>query len=151
MQTNFLYNIKSFFQDIIQHFKNKMFSSKYVVKGKCKRCGQCCSTILFSDENGYIKTPEDFIKLQKRNPKLFQFTINGIVNDVDKDNPQFGALLFKCKALKEDGRCSQYFFRSFFCRDYPAINSQFIQMGGTTLDGCGYYFDVDKKFKEYLK
>ena len=65
--------IKNFIQDIIQHIKNKMFSSRYVVKGKCKKCGQCCSTILLSDENGYIKTQEDFIKLQKENRSVRNF------------------------------------------------------------------------------
>ena len=127
-----------------------MFSSKYVVKGKCKQCGQCCSTILFSDENGYIKTAEDFIKLQKANPKMKQFVINGIIDDAQKNDTKYGALLFKCKALKEDGKCSKYLFRPLFCRDYPSINPLFIEMGGTTLDNCGYYFDVDKKFSDYL-
>lgn len=142
--------IKNFFEDIIQYLKNRVFSSKYIVKGKCKQCGQCCATILFSDENGYIKTPEDFIKLQRKNHKLNMFAINGRVDDVDENNQQFGALLFKCKVLGEDGKCTRYFFRSLFCRDYPSINSHFIQMGGTTLDGCGYYFDVDKKFSDYI-
>ncbi len=143
--------IKNFIEDIIQLAKNKLFSSKYVVKGKCKKCGKCCSTILLSDENGYIKTQEDFIKLQKENRAIRNFVINGIVDDVEKDSPQYGALLFKCKVLREDGKCGRYFLRSLFCRDYPSINPYFIQMGGTTLDGCGYYFDVDKKFSEYLK
>ena len=143
--------IKNFIEDLICYFKNKLFSSKYVIKGKCKKCGQCCSTILFSDENSYIKTHEDFIKLLKKNKRLNNFTINGKVCDVEKDNPQYGALLFKCKSLKEDGKCANYFFRSLYCRDYPSINPSFIQMGGTTLEGCGYYFDVDKKFEEYLK
>ena len=128
-----------------------MFSSRYVVKGKCKKCGKCCSTILLSDENGYIKTEEDFIKLQKQNRAIRNFVINGVADDVEKDSPQYGALLFKCRVLRDDGRCERYFFRSLFCRDYPSINPDFIQMGGTTLDGCGYYFDVDKKFEEYLK
>ena len=153
MQQEFLeyMQINIFFEDLIQHIKNKFFSSKYVVKGKCKKCGQCCSTILFSDENGYIKSAEDFLELCKKNKRLYDFTINGKVNDVDKNNEQYGALLFRCKALKENGQCSKYFFRSFFCRDYPSINPSFIQMGGTTLENCGYYFDVDKKFSEYLK
>lgn len=143
-------NIKNSIEDIIQYFKNKLFSSKYVVKGKCKMCGKCCSTILFSDENGYIKTPEDFIKLQKVNPKMKQFTISGIVSDTDENDCHYGALMFKCKALGKDGKCTKYLFRPLFCRDYPAINPTFIEMGGTTLDDCGYYFDVDKKFSDYL-
>ncbi len=113
-------------------------------------CGQCCSTILFSDENGYIKTPETFEELKKKNRKLRQFVINGKVDDVEKEHIQYGALLFKCRALKNN-KCSVYFMRSFFCRDYPQVNSEFIQMGGTTLDDCGYKFDVNKTFDDYLK
>lgn len=143
-------NPRNFFEDIIQYLKNKMYSSKYVVKGKCKQCGKCCATILFSDENGYIKTPEDFIELQKKNSRFRQFVINGRVDDTEENNAQYGALLFKCRALKDDGKCSRYFLRSLFCRDYPSVNPLFIQMGGTTLDECGYYFDVNKKFSEYL-
>ena len=57
--------IKNGLEDLILYIKNKIFSSKYIVKGKCKQCGQCCSTILFSDENGYIKDEEGFYNLQK--------------------------------------------------------------------------------------
>ena len=141
--------IKNGLEDLILYIKNKIFSSKYIVKGKCKQCGQCCSTILFSDENGYIKDEEGFYNLQKRNRRYRHFTINGRVED--KDNSFFdGALMFKCKSLGEDGKCKRYFFRPIYCRDYPSINSDFIYNGGETLDGCGYYFDTDKKFKDYL-
>ncbi len=140
----------NFIQDLIQYIKNKLFSSKYVVKGKCKQCGKCCSTILFSDENGYIKTEEDFLNLQKRNRRYLHFTINGKVED--KNNSFYdGALMFKCKSLGEDNRCKRYILRSLYCRDYPSINPTFIHNGGETLDDCGFWFDVDKKFKEYLK
>ena len=100
--------IKNFIQDIIQYIKNKMFSSRYVVKGKCKKCGKCCSTILLSDENGYIKTEEDFIKLQKQNRARRNFVINGIADDVEKDSPQYGALLFKCRVLRDDGKIKYF-------------------------------------------
>ena len=142
--------VKNTFEDIIQYIKNKLFSSKYVVRGKCKQCGQCCKTILFSDENSYIKSEESFIALQKRNRRYLHFTINGKVKD--ENNSFFdGALMFKCKSLGKDGRCKKYFFRSLWCRTYPSINSDFIYNGGQTLDNCGFYFDVDKKFKDYLK
>lgn len=143
-------NIKNIFEDTVQYIKNKLFSSKYVVKGKCKKCGKCCSTILFCDENGYIKTEEDFLELQRENRRYRHFEISGKVED--KNNSFFnGALMFRCKSLGEDGRCTKYFLRSLYCRDYPSINSTFIHNGGETLDGCGFYFDVSKKFKDYLE
>lgn len=142
-------NPKNIYEDILQYIKNKLFSSKYVIKGKCKKCGQCCASILFSDEKGYIKNEDDFINLQKRNRRYRHFEISGKV--CDENDFTNGALTFRCKSLGKDGRCTKYFFRSLYCRDYPSINSAFIHNGGTTLDGCGYYFDVDKKFKDYLK
>lgn len=142
--------VKNTFEDFIQYIKNKFFSSKYITKGKCKKCGTCCRTILFSDENGYIKSKEAFLELQKRNKRYLRFVINGTVKNTE--NSSFdGALMFKCKSLSKDNKCKKYFLRPLWCRDYPSINSNFIYNGGQTLDECGFYFDVDKKFKDYLK
>ena len=139
--------IKNFIEDKILEIKNKLTSSKYVVKGKCKQCGKCCSCILFSDENGYIKTDEAFKRLQKRHFIYKLFYKNGTVTNEGEELE--GAYLFKCKLLKNN-RCSIYLIRPIFCRDYPSINSKFIEMGGTTLDDCGFYFEPDKKFKDYI-
>jgi len=131
-------------KDWFKFFLNKFTSSKYVIKGKCKKCGNCCRTILLSDENGYIKDEEHFKQIQKENKRYKIFEISGRMEEN-------GALMFKCKALKENGLCGAYFFRSLYCRNYPAINYDFLNNGGTTIDGCGYYFDVNKKFKDYIK
>lgn len=133
------------FKDWVKYFFNKFNSSKYVLKGKCKRCGECCKNILFSDENGYIKTVEGFEALKKRNKKYNHFEIAGKLDELG------GAFLFKCKSLNKNNLCKDYFFRSLYCRDYPSINPEFIRNGGETLDGCGYYFDVNKKFSDYIK
>jgi len=141
--------VKNLFEDIVQYFKNKFTSSRYVLRGKCKKCGKCCETILFFDGGGYIKDEDGFLELQRSNNRYKHFTINGKVND--KSNPFLdGALMFKCKSLRKDGKCGKYFLRSLYCRMYPVIKPDFIYNGGETLDGCGYYFDVDKKFRDYL-
>ncbi len=141
----------------IEFIKNRLTTSKYVLKGKCKMCGACCENILFSDEKGYIKEAREFEELRKRNRRYYSFEIAGTYEGEytaeefkDKRNIK-GALLFRCKSLGEDKKCKNYFLRSLYCRDYPAINPEFIARGGTTLDGCGYYFDVSKKFKDFLK
>ena len=130
--------------DWLNYFKNKFSSSRYILKGKCKKCGACCRNILFSNENGYIKTEADFVEMQERNRRYRLFEISGKLEEN-------GALLFKCKMLGDDNLCKSYFLRSLYCRDYPSVNPKFIQNGGTTLDGCGFYFDVNKKFEDYLK
>ena len=141
--------IKNFVEDIIFSIKNKLFSSKYVIKGKCKRCGACCRNILFSTQEGYIKDEAIFKKMQKKYPYYRNFKISGIVKD--KKDFQNGALTFECKFISKNNKCKIYPIRPIFCRDYPNINPSLIYEGVTMLDGCGFYFDIDKKFKTYLK
>ena len=141
--------IKNFIEDIKLDLSNKLFSSKYIIKGKCKRCGNCCRNILFSTQEGYIKDEKIFYKMQKKYRYYKNFKISGIVQD--KKDFQNGALTFECKFISKENKCRIYFLRPLFCRDYPNINPELIHSGVTMLDGCGFYFDVNKKFSEYLK
>ncbi len=143
------YSFKNFIEDLIFDIKTKLFSSKYILKGKCKRCGNCCRNILFSTKEGYIKSKELFETMQKKYPYYRNFKISGVIQD--KKDFQNGALTFECKFISKDNRCKIYFFRPLFCRDYPDINPNLIYNGVTMLDNCGYYFDINKDFKSYLK
>lgn len=120
----------------------KKFSSKFILKGKCKQCGECCRNIVFYIHESPIKTEKQFESLKNWKKNYNHFFISG--KDVD------GAILFTCKSLGENGKCKDYFFRSLACRNYPKINTQFILNGGKPLDNCGFYFDVDKNFSEYI-
>ena len=135
--------IKTFFQHL-KFLYNKTFSSKYVVKGTCKACGKCCSSIVFYDGEILIKTPQQFEQAKLKNKRMNMFEISG-TDETD------GALTFRCKSLGKDGKCKNYWLRSMFCREYPFVIPEFIKNNGQTLKGCGYYFDIDKKFNEYLK
>ena len=126
----------------LKFFLQKMFSSKYVVSGKCNKCGDCCRQITFSVGDKLVTDEQEFLRMQKFEKKYKNFEINGKTGD--------GVLLFKCKALKDDGSCGVHWFRSLNCRLYPYFNKMFVR-GGETLDGCGYTFSVDKKFSEYLE
>ena len=141
-------SILNFLEDFILHLKNKIFSSKYVLKGKCKKCGACCRNILFSTTDGYVKDENVFKNMQKKHRYYRNFKISGIVSD--KQDFQNGALTFECKYISKNNKCLIYPFRPLFCRDYPSINQELIYSGVTMLDECGYYFDVSKKFKDYL-
>ena len=74
-------NIKNFFEDLILDIKNKLFSSKYILKGKCKKCGACCRNILFSTSEGYVKSRDIFKKMQKQHRYYRNFKISGVVKD----------------------------------------------------------------------
>ena len=146
---NFFRNIKNFFEDFFLDLYNKFFSSRYVVKGKCKRCGKCCRNILFSTKDGYVKSKELFMDMCKKYPYYRNFKISGVVEN--KKDFQNGALTFECKYISKENKCKIYLIRPMFCRDYPSINPDLIYAGVEMLDNCGFYFDVNKKFDEYLK
>ena len=88
-------------------------------------------------------------KCKKKYRYYRNFRISGIVEN--KKDFQNGALTFECKFISKNNKCKIYWFRPIFCRDYPNINSSLIYDGVEMLDNCGFYFDVDKKFSEYLK
>lgn len=140
---------RNFFQDFFLELHNKYFSSRYVLKGKCKKCGRCCRNILFSTAEGYVKDEKIFLEMQKKHRYYRNFKISGVVKD--KQDFQNGALTFECKFISKNNKCMIYFFRPIFCRDYPNTNQELIYQGVEMLDNCGFYFDVNKKFSEYLK
>ena len=145
----FFKEIINFFQDFFLDLHNKFFSSHYVVKGKCKKCGACCRNILFSTANGYVKDEKIFKEMQKKHRYYRNFKVSGKIKD--KQDFQNGALTFECRFISKDNKCLIYWFRPLFCRDYPNVNQDLIYNGVEMLDNCGFYFDVDKKFDEYLK
>ena len=108
-------NIKNFFEDYFLFLNSKLFSSKYVLKGKCKKCGKCCRNILFSTKDGYVKDIKIFEEMQKKHKYYRNFRISGVVEN--KQDFQNGALTFECKFINKNNRCMIYFIRPLFCRD----------------------------------
>lgn len=144
-----LIEVKKNIEDFFLLIYNSIFSSKYIIKGKCKQCGNCCRNILFTQNGAYVKSKEVFQEMQKKYKYYRNFEISGVVQE--KQDFQNGALTFKCKYISDKNKCRIYFFRPNFCRDYPDINPDLIYNGVEMLDGCGFYFDVNKKFKDYLE
>lgn len=126
----------------IKFFFQKYTSSKYVKKGKCNMCGNCCRNILLYIEEEPIKTAEQFEKVKEWEKHYRNFYISG------KDEK--GALLFTCSEIDDNNRCKVYFFRGLGCRMYPKKNTKFLINGGKPLDGCGFYFEPNKEFKNFL-
>ena len=141
--------IKNFFEDFFLDLYNNIFSSKYVRKGKCKKCGACCRNIMFSTKDGFVKSGELFKQMQNKYKYYRNFKISGVIND--KQDFKNGALTFECKHISKSNRCKIYSLRPIFCRRYPDIDKELIYNGVTMLNECGYSFDVDKKFDSYLK
>lgn len=121
----------------------KICSPKYVRKGKCLSCGNCCRNILLcTADNKAIRSKEQFEKIKKFDKHFYNFYISG--------KSENGELLFTCRELGEDNKCKVYFFRGLGCRKYPKTDTKFLINHGKPLDGCGYYFEASKKFGDYL-
>lgn len=86
--------------------------------------------------------------MQKKYRYYKNFRISGKIEN--KQDFQNGALTFECKFISKNNKCLIYPIRPIFCRDYPNINPELIYNGVKMLDECGFYFDVNKKFEEYL-
>ncbi len=134
--------LKKFLEDLYFYISSK-FSNKLNIKGKCKMCGACCKTIVFYVGDNQVKTKEQFELLKKWDKKYNNFEIFGVAPD--------GALYFKCKALDSTNKCKVYHFRSLACRMYPKYHASFFTRGDEFKNGCGYYLEPKKKFKEFIK
>ena len=134
--------MKNFFENI-KFYVNKTFSNPMKVKGKCRACGECCRTIVFYVGENPVSTNEQFELLKKWDKKYYNFIPNGIAHD--------GALYFKCKFLKDDGKCKVYPIRSISCRMYPKYSASFFTRGNGIKECCGYYLEPSKNFKDFLK
>jgi len=129
--------------EYIKFIINKFQSSKYVRKGGCRQCGECCRNIVFIVGDKKIQTETQFELIKKWDKHYCNFYISG--KDTD------GALLFTCRELSDDNKCRVYHFRSILCRMYPNPNAKFLAAGGKLQDNCGYYFEANKKFEDYFK
>ena len=128
--------------EYLKFYLKKLTSSKFVRKGKCNRCGNCCRNILLYIEDKPIRTEEEFERVKKWEKHYHNFYISGVMEN--------GSLLFTCREIDDNNRCKVYFFRGLGCRMYPKKDTKFLINGGKPLDGCGYYFEADKPFKSFL-
>lgn len=95
--------------------KKVLFRSRWVLEGKCRKCGTCCKEI-------YLRiTPRQlssklFTELAVRwTSWIFDFELLRI----DYENCY---LVFSCKHLRSDGKCGSYFWRPNICRNYPLVD-----------------------------
>jgi hypothetical protein len=131
--------MKDFFIKMILKFMGK----HYWRRGSCNQCGQCCKTITLRFPDKLLTRESEFEYLKENYPRFHHFYISGRADN--------GVLLFACKFLTEDNRCSVYNLRSFFCRAYPNFDTRFIKLGGKPLEGCGFYYEPITPFKEHLQ
>ncbi len=114
---------------------------KLEVIGQCKQCGDCCRSLMLIDGRGVVRSKRYFRRLQKKD----QFYRNLEIVGTDRN----GILVFNCKLIGEDGRCTNYEERPDICRDFPDL--LMFRFGGELDVDCGYKVRTKVDFKEVLK
>lgn len=108
---------------------------RYEITGKCNMCGKCCNYMYSYD----TYTEKEFKLMQFFFPTYRRFYIKG--------RDEEGNLIFACKLVTPEGKCSVYKKRPRMCRKYPA---KWIGYPGKLHDGCGYKVNI-KTFEDYVK
>lgn len=108
----------------------------YERSGSCLCCGQCCRAILITMDPKFLR---------RRFIRNFAVWWNKYFNNMHLVGIfiEDGYMVFSCDNQNEDGTCGNYFWRPFFCREYPRAFGYFERP--TTLAGCGYLFNPKKK------
>ncbi len=124
--------VKTIIYEILSEFVPERVS--YEITGECRQCGKCCNYMYSFD----TYTEKEFRIMQFLYPKYKRFYIKG------RDDE--GNLIFACKLVTPDGKCSDYKHRLRMCRNYPAKR---INYPAKLHEGCGYKVNI-KTFEDYL-
>ena len=125
--------VKTIVYEILSDFVPERVS--YEITGECRQCGKCCNYMYSFD----TYTEKEFKIMQFLYSKYKRFYIKG----KDED----GNLIFACRLVNPDGKCSDYKHRLRMCRNYPAKR---INYPAKLHEGCGYKVNI-KTFDDYLK
>jgi hypothetical protein len=112
-----------------------------VIRGHCKKCGNCCRQLNICEEGKWVATSRHFKQILKESPEYERFEITG--------KNKNGSLNFKCTWLNEDGTCKDYTNRLDICRDFP--DSMAIMNQGVLPDGCGFEIYIENSFEYILQ
>ena len=130
-------------KDLLKFYWNRITSPKYILQGKCKKCGRCCRNIVFYAYDKPITDINVYKELKLKNRRMELFYLSG--------KNEKGELLFTCKSLSEDNKCKYYFLRSLYCRRYPMVKSLSTGQYLTPPEGCGYTILPNKSFQDIIK
>lgn len=125
--------LKAIYYEICSHFVTEKVY--YEITGECKQCGKCCNYMYSYD----TYTEKEFQIMQFLFPAYKRFYIKG--------RDEFGNLIFACKLVTKDGKCSVYKKRLPMRKKYPVRR---LRHKAILHEGCGYKVK-DINFKDYLK
>ncbi len=122
---------------IVNEIKSYFVPEKvsYAITGACKQCGKCCNYMYSFD----TYSEQEFKFMQALYPAYKRFYIKGQDDE--------GNLIFACKYVSEDGKCTVYKKRLRMCKNYPVKK---LKYAAKLHEGCGFQVET-KNFEDYLK
>ena len=117
MADNFIFNLVK-----------KPFKTKWILEGKCRKCGRCCRDIGMKIDPRLLQSSLITDIIVRWISWLFNFELKHI---------EYDSLLivFTCKKSTPEGTCGDYKWRPNICRNYPIVD-YFDKPG--LFDTCGY-------------
>ena len=100
---------------------------KTPLTGQCKQRGVCCQNIAVGLSHRMNRSRVIVTWVNAWYQFVYNFKLKGwYKNDA--------VLIYSCRYLSPQGRCTIYWRRPFICRQYPHRK----RVGPTTMPGCGY-------------
>ncbi len=118
----------------------KLLGRRFMVKGRCSKCGSCCKAVVLFFGSRKISSEEDFHRLCEAFPEYRCFK--------PERTHAAGFLIFSCSLLSEKNLCSNYRKRPPICRRFPEPET-FDHMHRLP-EGCTYTVTPLKDFDEFL-
>lgn len=110
-------------------FLKIFFRTEFVRRGQCRMTGLCCQNIGMEVPRSWLKRPRLLKWIQKWHQLRYRFDYQGIQDNM---------LVYSCRDLTPDKRCSIQWMKPKLCRDYPPTPL----FGILKLHkGCGFYFE----------
>ena len=120
--------ILEIFQRIEDKFIYLLKKPEYVRKGACQQSGTCCQNIGIVIPESWLRRPWLARAFVRWHRYRYNFIYLGKTDNM---------LIYECRYLSKDHRCSIYRFRPRLCREFPKE----ILWGYPKLHrGCGFYF-----------
>lgn len=114
--------------NFITNLVKKPFRTRWVLNGKCRKCGKCCADIKMAINPRLLSNVFTRELVIRWTSWIMDFYLKRI---------EYGPcyLVFGCKNQDSDGLCGVYKWRPNVCRNYPLVD--FFEEPAL-FDTCGY-------------
>ena len=101
--------------NFVTNLVSKLFKTRWVLAGKCNKCGKCCQDIKLAINSRLLSNIFTRELVVRWTSWVMGFHLKRIEYD-----PNY--LVFGCDRVRSDGTCGDYKWRPNVCRNYPLVD-----------------------------